>query len=176
MTGDKYPLDRLMGPAVVINVTDKVDAADPGHSAKITVKDIKEWESEHGSINEGEVVLFYSGYSDKYYKPMPEGMRMTFEVIITKTKSGWPAPTEELMEYLHDKGVWHLGTDGPSMGAAENGQIAHVAGLKYGMSWEEMLTGLGQLPPRGAIYIALPLKIIDQSGSPTRAMAFVPRK
>jgi len=79
------------------------------------------------------------------------------------------------MEYLHGKGVWHLGTDGPSMGPADAGQETHVAGLKYGMSWEEMLAHLDQLPVRGAFYIALPIKVADQSGSPTRAVAFVPR-
>ena len=30
VTGDKYPLSRLMGPAVVIDVTDLRDAAEPG--------------------------------------------------------------------------------------------------------------------------------------------------
>jgi kynurenine formamidase len=44
------------------------------------------------------------------------------------------------------------------------------------MSWEEILINLDQLPPRGAYYVALPLKIVDQSGSPTRAIAFVPNE
>jgi kynurenine formamidase len=43
------------------------------------------------------------------------------------------------------------------------------------MSWEEMLINLGQLPPRGAFYIALPIKVAGQSGSPTRAIALVSR-
>jgi kynurenine formamidase len=44
------------------------------------------------------------------------------------------------------------------------------------MSWEEMLIGLGKLPPRGAFYIALGIKVVDQSGSPTRAVALAPKK
>lgn len=80
------------------------------------------------------------------------------------------------MDYLREKGVWHLGTDGASMGYAEGGQPTHLAGLSKGMSWEELLINLDQLPPRGAYYVALPLKIVDQSGSPTRAVAFVPNK
>ena len=62
------------------------------------------------------------------------------------------------------------------MGPVEGGQLTHVAGLQHGMSWEELLTNLGELPTRGAYYIALPLKIVDQSGSPTRAVAFVPNE
>ena len=99
---------------------------------------------------------------------------MTFEPVVAKTKPGWPAPEPETITYLHGKGVWHLGTDGPSMGYAEGGQPTHIAGLQHGMSWEEMLINLDQLPPRGAYYLALPIKVADQSGSPTRAIAFVP--
>ncbi len=174
ITGDKYPLDRMMGPAVVIDVTDLRDAAEPGFSAPITVERIQAWESQHGSIQPGEVVLFHSGYSDAYYKPLPEGARMTMEPLVLKTAPGWPAPTPEAVKYLFDRGVWHLGTDGASMGPVEDGQPTHLAGLQQGMSWEELLINLGELPVRGAFYIALPLKVADQSGAPTRAVALLP--
>ena len=176
MTGDRYPLERMMGPAVVIDVTDIRDAAEPGLSAPITVERIQDWESENGEIEAGDVVLFYSGYSDAYYKPLPDGNRLTFEPLLLKTAPGWPAPTPEAVAYLQGKGVWHLGTDGASMGPVEGGQPTHLAGLQHGMSWEELLTNLGELPTRGAYYIALPLRIVDQSGSPTRAVAFVPNE
>ncbi|MDE0109099.1 MAG: cyclase family protein [Bryobacterales bacterium] len=174
VTGDKYPLSRQMGPAVVIDVTDLRDAAEPGFSAAITVERIQDWESEHGSIEPGEVVLFHSGYSDAYYKPFPEGARMTMDPVVLKTAPGWPAPTPEAVMYLFDRGVWHLGTDGASMGPVEDGQPTHLAGLQQGMSWEELLINLGELPARGAFYIALPLKVADQSGAPTRAIALLP--
>jgi kynurenine formamidase len=176
VTGDKYPLDRMMGPAAVIDVTAIRDKADNGRSAAITLEMVKDWEKQNGEIKPGDVVLFRSGYSDAYYKPLPEGLRMTYEPVVAKTKPGWPAPTPETVEYLRSKGVWHLGTDGPSMGPCDGGQAVHVAGLKHGMSWEEMLIGLDRLPARGAFYVALTLKVVDQSGSPTRAIAFVPRK
>jgi kynurenine formamidase len=176
LTGDKYPLDRMMGPAVVIDVAAIRDKAENGKSAVITLDMIKEWEKANGEIKAREVVLFRSGYTDAYYKPMPEGLRLTFQPVVAKTAPGWPAPAPDVMEYLHGKGVWHLGTDGPSMGPAEGGQIVHQAGLKHGMSWEEMLIGLDKLPARGAFYIALGAKVKDMSGSITRAAAFVPRK
>jgi kynurenine formamidase len=176
LTGDKYPLSRMMGPAAVIDVTDIRDAAEPGFSAPITVERIQGWEAEHGEIQAGEVVLFHSGYSDAYYKPMPDGTRMTMEPLVLKSAPGWPAPTPEAVEYLRSKGVWHLGTDGASMGPVQDGQPTHVAGLRHGMSWEELLTNLGALPVRGAYYIALPTKIVDQSGGPARAVAFVPNE
>lgn len=176
MTGDLYPLDRMMGPAAVIDVTDLRDKAENGKSAVITVQRIQDWEKQHGEIRKGEVVLFRSGYSDAYYKPMPEGLRMTYMPVVAKTAPGWPAPEPAVMTYLHGKGVVHLGIDGASMGPCEGGQAVHLAGLEKGMSWEEMLTGLGQLPPRGAFYMALGVKVRGQSGAITRACAFVPKR
>jgi len=175
VTGDKYPLERLMGPAVVIDATALLDKAPNGQSPRITLAHVQAWEKSNGPIRAGEVVLFRSGYTDKYYKPFPEGRRLTFDPVVAKSAPAWPAPEPAVLEYLHKKGVYHLGTDGPSMGPAEAGQETHVAGLKHGMSWEEMLVNLHQLPTRGAFYIALPIKVADQSGSPTRAIAFVPR-
>ena len=175
LTGDKYPLNKLMGWAVVIDVTHLLDAAPPGKSPVIRMSHIQDWEQKHRPIRAGEVVLFRSGYTDRYYKPFPEGRRMTFEPVVLKSAPGWPAPEPAVMDYLNSKGVVHLGTDGPSMGPAEGGQPVHVAGLKHGMSWEEMLTGLGRLPSEGAFYIALPIKVVGQSGSPTRAIGFVPK-
>jgi kynurenine formamidase len=45
---------------------------------------------------------------------------------------------------------------------------ANVLGL-------ENLANLGQLPPSGALIVALPMKIEGGSGAPLRAIAFVPR-
>jgi len=171
MTASNYPLDRLMGPVDVIDVRSILDKADNGKSPAITVDMIKDWEKKNGEIKKGDVVAFYSSYSDKYYKPFPEGNRLAFDPLILKSAPGWPAPTPEVMEYLHSKGVWHVATDGPSMGPVEAGQPTHVAGLKYGMSWTEFCTNLGKLPARGAYFISIHPKIIDGSGGMARAIA-----
>jgi len=159
-----------MGPAVVIDVRSILDQAPNGKSPIITPKMVQDWEAKNGALKSGDVVLFYSGYSDRYYKPFPEGNRLAFEPLILQSKPGWPAPGPETMEYLNSKGIKHVGTDGPSMGPVEGGQATHVAGLKYGMTWDELLTNLGRLPARGAFYIALPIKVVDASGEPTRAV------
>jgi kynurenine formamidase len=131
---------------------------------------VQDWEAKNGALKAGEVVLFYSEYSDKYYKPFPEGNRLAFDPLILGTKPGWPAPSPETIEYLHSKGIRHLGSDGPSMGPVEGGQASHVAGLQHGMTWDELLTGLGRLPARGAFYISLHPKIVDASGGMARAV------
>jgi kynurenine formamidase len=170
MTCDKVPPSQWMGPAAVIDVRSILDQAPNGTSPVITLKMVQDWEAKNGALKAGEVVLFYSGYSDKYYKPFPEGNRLAFDPLLLGTKPGWPAPSPETMEYLHSKGIAHAGTDGPSMGHVEGGQATHVAGLQHGMTWDELLTNLGQLPARGAFYISLHPKIVDASGGMARAI------
>lgn len=175
VTCDKMPVTQWIGPAAVIDVRSILDQAPNGKSPQITPQIVQAWETRHGSLQKGDIVLFYSSYSDQYYKPFPEGNRLAFEPLILQNKPGWPAPGPETMEYLHSKGVMHVGTDGPSMGFVEGGQSTHVAGLKYGMSWDELLTNLGRLPARGAFYISLPVKIIDGSGANTRGIGIKAR-
>jgi isatin hydrolase len=170
MTCDKMNPAQWMGPAAVIDVRAILDQAPNGKSPIITPQMIRDWEAKNGALQPGEVVLFYSGYSDKYYKPFPEGNRLAFDPLVLQNKPGWPAPSPEAVEYLNSKSIKHLGSDGPSMGPVEAGQGTHVAGLKHGMTWDELLTNVGKLPVRGAFYIALPTKIVDGSGATTRAV------
>jgi kynurenine formamidase len=170
MTCDKVSPSQWMGTAAVIDVRNILDQAENGKSPAITPEMVQEWEAANGDLRAGEVVLFHSGYSDKYYKPFPEGNRLAFDPLLKGSAPGWPAPSPETMEYLHSKGIMHLGIDSPSMGPVEAGQGTHVAGLKHGMTWDEFLTGLGRLPARGAFYISLHPKIVDASGGMTRAI------
>lgn len=175
LTCDKMPLSQWMGPAVVMDVRAILDKAPKGKSPIISPQMVKDWEAKNGALKKGDIVLFHSGYTDKYYKPFPEGNRLAFDPLILQSTPGWPAPGPETMEYLHSRGIMHVGSDGPSMGPVEGGQGTHVAGLKYAMSWDEQLTNLGKLPVRGAFYIALPTKIVDGSGATTRAIAIKTR-
>lgn len=181
LTGDKYPVDRMMGPAVVIDVREMLDKADPGKSPLITPETIKADEEKNGEIKAGDVVLFYSGYDDKYYQPFPEGNRLAWDPLVKGDVPGWPAPTPEAVMYLAEKGVTHLAIDSPSMGPIGHewegkpmAQMTHVKFLETGGSWTEFVRNVGQLPARGAYFISLSAKIVDQSGGLTRAIAIKP--
>ncbi len=182
MTGDKYPVDRQMGPAAVIDVSAILDQAENAMSPLITVDMIKADEAANGEIGAGDVVLFYSGYVDKYYQPFPEGNRLAWDPIVAGTSPAWPAPTPDAAEYLAKKGVRHLAIDSPSMGPWGHSfegnpmaQMTHVNFLKYGGSWTEFCRNIGQLPARGAYFISLSAKIVDMSGGLTRAIAIKPK-
>lgn len=59
---------------------------------------------------------------------------------------------------IKDPGVTCIGTDGLSMGPVEGGIPVHLAGL----------------PPRGAWFMFLPLRLAGGTGAPGRALAVLP--
>jgi kynurenine formamidase len=173
VTNEKCPPEWFMGPAKVIDCTDLLGKADPGKSPLITIDKIKDWESKHGKIEAGDVVVFNTGYCPKYYKPFPAGYRLTAEVI-AGTAVGWPGPAPETAAWLGDKGVKCLAGDIPSMGPWQVIRDTHVAGLGKGMVYVEQLMNLDKLPPTGAYFIYLPVSTRGTSGGPGAAIAIIP--
>jgi isatin hydrolase len=174
ITGDKVKLGGLIGPAAVIDVTELTDTGDPGVSPEILPAHVERWEDEHGGLRKGEIVLFRSDW-DRHYVDMPDGASYITSSFLLQREPGWPTPDEPALEYLLGKGITTIGIDGASIGSAHNGPSAHWYGLGRGMLYIELLTNLSKLPPRGAIFMFLPLKIEGSSGGPGRAIAFVPR-
>ncbi len=93
--------------------------------------------------------------------------------MIHGTTPAWVAPSLGTIDYLFDKGVRCLATDGASVGAAHIGVETHVGGLGKGMVYIEALTNLAKLPPSGSFLVFLPLKIKGSTGAPGRAFAVV---
>jgi kynurenine formamidase len=170
MFGDKVPAWQFVGEACVIDCRKLLDTAPNGRSDLVKKEHVKSWEKKHRPVGPGDVVLFYSGYSDKYYKPFPAGRRFIAEPLEKKAPA-WPDPDPDCMDYLGRRKVMSAGTDSPSMGPIPDlAEPTHIAGLKYGMIWTEGATGLAKLPPTGAFYCMLGPK---HAGSPyTEARAF----
>jgi kynurenine formamidase len=151
---DKTPAWRFVGEACVIDIRELLDIAAPGVSSLVQRHHIEAWETAHRELGSGDIALLWSGYSDKYYQPLPAGRRFIAEPL-EKKAPGWPDPDPEAMEYMAAKGVTAIGTDSPSMGPIPDlSEPTHYAGLKYGAVFTEGATGLGQLPPTGAFYFA----------------------
>ena len=56
---DEIPLDHLIGPAVVLDVTEQA-ASDRDY--QVSVDDFKEWEDQHGRLPDGFIVLIRTGF------------------------------------------------------------------------------------------------------------------
>jgi kynurenine formamidase len=121
----------------------------------VTPDYIDRFEAAHRKLRFGDVVLFRSDYSDRYYRPFPEGSRFINDVV-DKKAPGYPDPNPETMESLAARGIMALGTDSASMGPMPDlAEPTHYAGLRHGMIWTEGATNFGQLPSTGAFYCFL---------------------
>jgi kynurenine formamidase len=170
---DVIPAWQLCGEACVIDCRDLVDAASLGRSALIGRDRVMAWEKAHRSLGPGDVVLFSSGYSDRFYRPLPEGRRFAADPL-AGLASAWPDPDPDCMEYLAGRKVMTLGTDSASMGPLPAlAEPTHYAGLKHGMIWTESATGLRTLPPFGSFYCVLGPKYAGGMYSEGRAFAVV---
>jgi kynurenine formamidase len=176
ITGEKVPAWQFCGEACVIDVTKHVDEAADGESFLIGPEIVQAWEKKNRKLRFGDVVLFRSDYTDRYYKPFPAGERLVIAPL-RKKAPGWPAPTPQTMTYLADQGVMTAGLDGASMGPLPNLAVAtHQAGGQRGMVWNECSTNLGSLPTTGAFYAQLPAKHAGGSGGECRIVGITEPK
>jgi kynurenine formamidase len=170
---DKIEPWQFGGEACIIDVRDLLDQAPHGVSPLVNPEHVDRFERQHRRLAFGDVVLFRSDYSDKYYQPLPEGRRFIAEILDGKAP-GYPDPDPECMEFLGRRGVMALGTDSASMGPLPDlAEPTHYAGLKYGMIWTEGATNLAALPATGAFYCLLAPKHEGGPYSEGRAFSIV---
>ncbi|MFO0929731.1 MAG: cyclase family protein, partial [Gemmataceae bacterium] len=176
ITGEKVPAWQFIGEACVIDLREHIDRAANGHSFLITPEHVQAWEKKHRPVGPGDVVLFRSDYTDRYYQPFARGGERFVHFVLRKETPGWPAPTPACMEYLASRKVMALGIDSASMGPVPDLAVAtHQAGGKHGMIWTECATNLGALPPTGAVYALLAAKHAGGSGGEARAVGITDR-
>lgn len=169
-TVDEIPISRLVGPAVVVDVTRKCER-NPDY--QISAVDIQGWERIHGRIPKGAIVLFRTGWG----KFWPDKKRyLGSDIPQDTTHLHFPGLSREAAVYLtKNESIEGIGIDTASMDPGTSGdfiahQIINGANL-YGV---ENLSNLDRLPEKGAWIIALPMKITGGSGAPTRVIAVLP--
>ena len=170
---DRTPAWKLVGEACVIDVTALLDQAPNGVSPLVKKEHIIAWEKKHRPLGQGDIVLLWSGYSDKYYRPMPEGRRFLALPLEKKTPA-WPDPDPECMAYMAKKGVTAVGCDSPTMGPMPDLAAAvHDEGLLRGLVFTEGATNLRKLPPTGAFYCMMGPRHFEGPYGECRAFAIV---
>ncbi len=163
------PPARLVGPAVVIDRTDEVQA-DPDFL--LGVEDIRGWEREHGPIEPGSWLLVRTGWSSR---------GADREAFLNADENGPHSPgvTAEAARWIAEElpisgiGVETVGIDAGAAGGFEPPFPAHHHLLghdKYGLT---SLRNLEQLPARGALLVVAPLPIVGGTGSPARVLALI---
>jgi kynurenine formamidase len=166
---DQIPLEQLIAAAVVIDVSAKA-AADRDY--RLTVDDIREWESRNGSISRGSIVLLRTGWA-KYW---PDRKAYFGDDRPGATDAlHFPSYGAEAARILvEERGVGALGIDTASVDFGQSRDFAvHRVSAPSNVVNLENLANLDQLPERGAIVIALPMKISGGTGGPARVVAIV---
>lgn len=168
-TVDALPVERLVAPVAVLDFSEEATADRDFLMAR---DDVEAWEARYGAIPPGSWVLMRTDWSrhvgtDKYLGMERDGAHS-------------PGPSADAIEFLvGERQIIGFGTECVGTDAGQSAHLSppypahyllHGAG-RYGL---QCLANLDQLPPRGAILIAAPLKIRNGSGSPLRALALVP--
>ncbi|MDN3514098.1 MAG: cyclase family protein [Candidatus Brocadia sp.] len=165
---DQIPFEQLIGPAVIIDVTDKTEK-DADYI--LSLSDILVWEKTHGQISDGSIVLLNTGWSKRWqnfedYKNMDMNGRMHF-----------PGYSKEAAVYLvekrHIKGIG-IDTLSGDCGICSDFPVHHVIN-SAGKFILENVANLDKLPPKGATLIIAPIKIEGGSGGQCRIWALMPK-
>lgn len=171
-TADQIPLDRLIGPAAVIDVT---AASAANRDYRFTVADVENWERKNGRLPDGAILLFRTGFS-KFWPDRKSYMGTDERGPDAVAKLHFPGLSGELAKYLvEQRKVAAVGLDTPSLDFGQSKDfIVHRTLLGANIPGFENVANLEQLPPNGAMVVALPTKIRGGSGAPLRIVALVP--
>jgi kynurenine formamidase len=165
-------LDRLMGPAVLVDVADSA-LANPDY--QVSVADFEAWEAEHGAIPDGAIVLVRTGYG-QYYPDREQYMGTAGRGEDALADLHFPGLHPDAAQWLVDtRSIHAIGFDTPSLDYGQSADFrAHQILFAEGIAGFENLANLDRLPPQGFHVIALPMKIEGGSGGPARIVALLP--
>ncbi|MGH9254894.1 MAG: cyclase family protein [Vicinamibacterales bacterium] len=171
-TVHQIPLERFLGPVVVVDV---VAQADADRDYQVTVDDLQRAEREHGSISSDAILLIRTGFSRRW--PDAAGYLGTAGRGADAVRNlHFPGLHPDAARWLTaNRPVKAVGIDTASIDYGQSTLYeTHRTLFERNVPAFENLTALERLPLRGALVIALPMKIGGGSGAPLRAIAIVP--
>lgn len=158
---DTYPVEMLMGPAAVIDISAR--AADDADTM-VTVDDLKSWEMENGDIPEGAFVMMYSGWEHHIGTPAFLG-----------DDSGlhFPGFSGEASQWLVDERSIHgIGVDTLSIDHGPSASFdTHFIILGAGLLGIENVANLSAIMDTQATVICGIPRYEEGSGGPARILA-----
>ncbi len=169
LTLDQIPVQRLVAPAAVIDIT---AASAKNRDYRATAQDVLTWEKSHGAIASGAIVLFRTGWG-KFWPDRKQYLGS--DVAGDVEHLHFPGIGRDAAELLVKRGVTGVGIDTASMDYGPSQDfIVHQVLNKADIYGLENVANLERLPAVGATLIALPMKIEQGSGGPARIIAVLP--
>lgn len=165
-TVDEIPAERLVRPLVVLDVQSKAKG-DPDY--EISVQDVADWESAHGDMPSGAVVMAYTGWDSHWNKPKD------FHNLTMDGLPHFPGFSLQAVEFLvKTREIVGLGIDTMSVDkGATTTYPVHQFTSKESVYHLENVANLALVPPSGATVIVAPVKLENGSGAPVRLLALV---
>ncbi|RLS35494.1 MAG: cyclase family protein [Planctomycetota bacterium] len=169
---DEIPIDRFVGEAVVIDVT---DSCATNAVYELSTNDLVAWEEEHHRQLVDVIVLLKTGWSSRWPDRKaylgtdlrgPEGV----------AKLRFPGLAPEAAKWLAEqRRVKAVGIDTASIDHGPSTHfVSHQVLCGSNIPVFENVAGLDGLPATGAFVVALPMKIAGGSGGPLRIVARLP--
>lgn len=170
-TVDQIPVDRLMGPGVVVDVSDKC-AADRDY--QVQPSDFQAWERRNGRIPKGAIVLLRTGFG-KYWPDRVKYMGTDERGADAVAKLHFPGLHPEAAAWIaKNRQIHAIGLDTPSIDFGQSTHFqSHVTLFENNIPALENVANLDKLPVKGSWVIALPVKVKGGSGGPVRIVAFL---
>jgi len=169
-TTDEIPLDRLRGPAAVVDLT---SAASAQRDLLIGVPALQADEAAHGRIPDGAMVLLRTGWS-RYWPDTESYLGTAVRGDVEHLR--FPGLSDDAARWLvAERKIRGVGIDTASIdrGRSKDFRAHRVLGAADVLIFEN-LANLDVLPARGAVFVGLPMKIRGGSGGPLRAIALLP--
>eukprot|EP00058_Branchiostoma_floridae_P018311 XP_002603800.1 hypothetical protein BRAFLDRAFT_86631 [Branchiostoma floridae] len=164
---DQIPLGHLTGPGVMIDVRDKIgDNTDYA----VTKQDLQDWEREYGRIPEGGIIM---SWGEQFFEEGPVPYLGSDQKNASLLHS--PGLHPDAAQWLVDnRDVKVIGFDTISADTGDSTTYpTHKILLPNNIIIIENVGHLNEMPPTGSTVYAMPIKIGDGSGAPTRVFAII---
>ena len=106
---DEIPTERLIGPAVIINITGK---AKQNNNYAVTVADLEEYELKYGEIQDNSIVIMKSGWYKKYPDPYEVYGSCNVDDVLS---FNYPGFSPAACMFLYQRNVAIVGSDTPAI-------------------------------------------------------------
>jgi kynurenine formamidase len=160
LTMDKIPLERMILPLVVFDVTPYL-GRDPSHA--FSVKDLQAWEEQNGRVPSGAFAALRTDMSKEFEKDPEKFKRTPFP--------GWSLEAVKFL--VEERGIAAIGHESLDADTTEN-MATETYLLTSGHYQIEVMANLDKVPATGALIVVSWPKVKGGLGFPARAFAILP--
>jgi len=171
---DEIPLEQLMGPGIVVDVTSQCQK---NSDYLVTEGDLKNWERRNGKIAAGTIVMLRTGFG-KFYPDRKRYLGTDQRGAAAVANLHFPGLHPEAARWLtQNRRIKAIGLDTASIDYGQSKLFeTHRTLFAKDIPALENVANLDKLPIRGFSVIALPMKIKGGSGGPLRIIAVIADK